>query len=182
MKYWKMNQGITLLELILSISIIGIIATFSVPNFNTMVNHSKVNSEAEQLFEFVRLAKTEAVKRNVSVELFYEIDSNNNHCIGMRKQGDSDSCELASSNYPRFIFDNSHHYNIKTVNAGGGVVNLSEGILVAFNPTTGKSTNSRRVLVNSTSDPNFVSGVRITDVGFIFPCSSLTHGGKSLCV
>ncbi|UTV27199.1 pilus assembly FimT family protein [Photobacterium atrarenae] len=177
-----MTQGITLIELIISISVMSVISTFAVPSFKTIINHGEINYQSEQIFEFVRLAKLEAVKRNTRIEVFYEIDSNNNHCLGMRKLGDNDTCELASTSFPRFVINSSHHYSMKTVSGKNNIIKLQEGNLFSFDPITGKSSNSKRILLESKIDNNFVSGVRVTDIGFTYPCSSTQNGGKSQCV
>nr|WP_237157083.1 hypothetical protein [Photobacterium rosenbergii] len=171
-----------MLELIVSIAIIGIIASFVVPSFENSINRSHVNKKSEEIFEYIRLAKIEAVKRNKSVEIYFDKSNHGSFCLGMRGIGDNINCSTTSSTYPSLKFDKNRHYEIKTSNKKGDVIDISEGGLFSFNPYTGKSSNSKKLLLKSKLTPSVISGVRITDIGFIYACSEQKQDGKSTCV
>ncbi|KLV04496.1 hypothetical protein ABT56_15320 [Photobacterium aquae] len=182
MHSWKVNQGLTLIELITVISIIAVISAFAIPSFEKSRNAAEITSKSEIIYEFIRLAKYEAVKRNTTVEVFFEKNTRDTFCFGMRKKNSSDTCDQSSSAYPRTILDKNSHYFLKTADVNGGLKDLSVGTLLDFNPVTGQASNSKRILVNSSLDANLLKGVRVTDIGFVYRCSSATSSGEETCV
>lgn len=57
-------EGFTLIELVVVITIIALIATFAAPGFATWIANTRIRSVTETLQNDLRLAKTEAIKRN----------------------------------------------------------------------------------------------------------------------
>ena len=70
---WKVSQrvinckGITLLELLVAIAIVGILASIAVPAFDSQIKNSKLKSNASSVVAAYNLARSEAVNRGVQV-------------------------------------------------------------------------------------------------------------------
>lgn len=62
------EQGFTLLELVIALAVVAILSVVAVPSFVTWVQNAKTRSTAEALQNGIRLAKTEAVRRNRLVD------------------------------------------------------------------------------------------------------------------
>lgn len=87
MKY----QGFTLLELLITLTILGILITVGGPSFVTQINNNRVKTTALSLFESIELARTKAVASNTRAVLKHNgnweagwdvfIDSNNDGSI-----------------------------------------------------------------------------------------------------
>ncbi|MGF1784685.1 prepilin-type N-terminal cleavage/methylation domain-containing protein [Photobacterium swingsii] len=178
---WKKNQGITLLELLFTVAIIGIILASSVPSFETLVVNNQIKAKSEELFRFVRLAKYEAVKRNKKVEVYYDSTSPGYYCLGMRGVGENITCSNQSHTYSLLKINDDIKFKVKTVDGQGNIADISNGALFSFSPQTGKSSANKRVLFQSNTDTNVVSGVRVTNVGLVNPCSDQAWGGKMQC-
>ena len=66
-------KGFTLLELMITLVIAGIIIAIAVPSFQNLIIDSRLNSTTSELADAVRLARSEALKRNRPV-IFCQID------------------------------------------------------------------------------------------------------------
>ncbi len=65
----KINKGITLLELLVVISIVGILAAFALPAFDNQIKNSRLKSAANQLLSAYGIARSEAINRNVQTRI-----------------------------------------------------------------------------------------------------------------
>ncbi len=61
------NLGFTLIELVVTVAIVGIVSALGVPSFQSMLNQSRVTSLANELTTSLNLARSEAIKRGVQV-------------------------------------------------------------------------------------------------------------------
>ncbi len=57
-------RGFTLIELVISLTVLGILLTLGMPTFADWINNTKIRTAAEAITNGVQLARTEAVRTN----------------------------------------------------------------------------------------------------------------------
>lgn len=69
------NTGFTLLELIITIAIVGILVGVAIPSFTSIITSNRLTAYANELVTTLNLARNEAVKRGISVTV-RKVDDN----------------------------------------------------------------------------------------------------------
>jgi len=68
------TQGYTLIELVATIAITGTLLALAVPSFNAAITSSRITSYANDFVSALNLARSEAVRRGISVTM-HKVDS-----------------------------------------------------------------------------------------------------------
>lgn len=67
-------KGVTLLELLITLSVISILLSLAAPSFKSLIAEVRLASVADELYSSLQLARTEAVKRAIKVEICPSVD------------------------------------------------------------------------------------------------------------
>src|SRR4029077_202013 len=67
-------QGFTLVELMVGLTIIGIVIAMGMPGFTTYLQGSKLANSAYSYLSGIQLARAEAIRRNVPVQFILTAD------------------------------------------------------------------------------------------------------------
>lgn len=70
MRPGRHQHGFTLVELVLTVVIIGVVVAFGIPSFQSFMQQSRVKSGAQSLFSALVYARSEALKRNEPVYVY----------------------------------------------------------------------------------------------------------------
>jgi prepilin-type N-terminal cleavage/methylation domain-containing protein len=96
----RRDAGFTLTELMIAISIIGLIAVLAMPNYNRFMQDWRLNGEAQQFASTLRTARSKAVMKNIDVVFTFDMDNNTYfYYEDMNRDGNRDSDEFRSTTY-----------------------------------------------------------------------------------
>lgn len=65
----RVCSGFTLIELMITVSILGILLGIGLPSFVTFINNNKITAEANSLIYSLHMARSEAIKRGTDVQV-----------------------------------------------------------------------------------------------------------------
>ncbi len=74
-------RGFSLIELVVTIAVLAILVTLATPSFTSLLNASRLTSQANELVASLQLARSEAVRRNSRVTLCRT--TNGTSCAGV---------------------------------------------------------------------------------------------------
>lgn len=123
----KKDSGFTLIELVVALTLLGILLAMAIPNFTLMVKNSRLTSQANDFIIAVNLARSEAIKRNLNVSLCPSADGATCAGAGIWEQGwliyvDADSSFSLNAGdtilriFPRLSGDNTFRANANYAN------------------------------------------------------------------
>lgn len=64
---WPAQRGFTLMELMLTISILAVLTALAVPSFTALSNRNRLTSQANDLLAEIQFARAEAIRANARV-------------------------------------------------------------------------------------------------------------------
>jgi type IV fimbrial biogenesis protein FimT len=96
----RKNDGFTLTELMIVISIFGLVAVLALPNYGRFVATWRLNGEAQQFATTLRTARSSAVMKNIDVVFSFDMDANTySYFEDTNRDGNHDAGEYMSATY-----------------------------------------------------------------------------------
>ena len=154
------NTGMTLIEVMVVVAIIGIIVAIAAPSFSTMLENQRIKGAAEAVLADLRWARAESIKRNAPVRVTFAAGSNWSYTI------DTVPALAASDGVLP-----------KTVNGSDfPSTTLGEAYTTTFDPKPGKYPNNGTARIISN---NFFANVKVSILGRVKICGNI--GGYETC-
>ena len=163
-RFVNIQQGFTLVELLIVIAIVGILATLAAPSFQTQMMQQRVEGAAEGLVAALNNAKAEAIKTNNTMRIVFTPTvagtAHTTWCYGMPSVGSADcNCTVAN--------DCAAGSVVQSTEFTGITVNFNANNARAFNPLRGTGTAGT---VTFSAGNNRSLGVSVVGIGRIRIC------------
>lgn len=71
----KSARGLTLIELLVTVTVAGILLTIAVPSFSFIIRETQLTTQTNEFISHLKFARSEAVKRNTAVRVRSSDDS-----------------------------------------------------------------------------------------------------------
>ncbi|PST85371.1 type IV pilin [Photobacterium sp. NCIMB 13483] len=151
------QRGFTLLELVFTVVIIGIVAAMAAPSFSGLIESNKIKRLATEIEWLLVQAKSEAVMRGENVEVQVVVDGAGTPAwsiISRTTSGAITLAEVSSENFSNIELETTFRTGMVTFNKLNGKPNLAGGY--QFNiPTKDKV----KVTVNTMTGRIYSCGV-----------------------
>lgn len=80
---WRLANGLTLIELMVVLSVAGVLLAIGVPSFRNLIIEQRLQSLTTQVATDLQLARSEASARNTPVYVSYRLSTGNQTCYAI---------------------------------------------------------------------------------------------------
>lgn len=163
------SLGFTLIELIVTISIAGILMGIAIPSFNSIIRSTRLTTYANELVASLNLARSEAVKRGVQISVRRKGSTSQNWDSGwdvftdLDGNGALDAADTLLKTYPAL----TNGFTLRTGTVGyqtfaaylpSGLSLNSSGDTFRLCASSGDTANSRAIAINAVGRPRTTEG------------------------
>lgn len=92
------STGVTLVELLVTLAVIAIVVSVALPTYRDTVERSRLKATVERVRSDLHLARTEALKRNRTINVSFTRNGDGSWCYGMRATVACDCTQAAPGN------------------------------------------------------------------------------------
>ena len=172
----KLHNGFTLVELMMSIAVMAIILTVAVPGMKSYLDTNLLRGGTSQFYADVQLARSESIKRNVSISVSITSDGAAAWCYGL---DEDPGCDCTLTNPADVNACTLPIAGVKVLKVGGVSdftdINMTAPVGVdltyaTFDPTRGLATTTGTAIFQSTSNSN-ETHVAVSVLGRVSSCT-----------
>ena len=162
----RVCSGFTLIELMITVSILGILLGIGLPSFVTFINNNKITAEANSLIYSFHMARSEAIKRGTDVQVSLAFINDRSWPSGWKVIADTNVNHgyTGSTHFDDILMQRDPHDNLKRFryvhfNARGALARLSnKPFVVTLKPADCDNIASRIISIAPSGRVNIEHG------------------------
>ncbi len=153
-RFLESKKGFTLIEMIITMAIIGIVSAIAIPNFSKWKEKHEIDGQAQKIYFDLMLARTAAVKSNNDVRVTFNLVANT---YTIHEDNNNDGVVDAGENFKNAILENNVQfaYNVGISDTDNNAVTSAVsfgGTQVVVFDSRGQANSSGSVLLLHLSD------------------------------
>lgn len=91
---FRQRNGLTLIELLVTLAMVTIMALIAIPSFRSLIEYYRITTAADNLYATLQYARTESIKRNTNI--YVSFTTGDTWCYGVNT-GSTCNCATAGS-------------------------------------------------------------------------------------
>lgn len=157
----KLHAGFTLVELLITMTIVGILLSIALPSFQSFILSNRLTTQANTLIGAINLTRSEAIKRGITMSLCSSTDQAT--CTASSWEsgwiildpGNNEVIRIYDSLKGDNTLSNAESSTTLQFSADGFFVGSATTFTLCNNGITGEQ--GRQIVINATGRPNAVS-------------------------
>jgi|GEM_PF-2148706 len=177
MKTLKLQAGVTLYELMTTLSVIAILMSMGAPSYSEFINKRKVAAGADMIATFFENVRMEAVKRNEFASITYKkTDDGSDWCVGAII-GKEVACDCMATTPACLIDSVPAILSNQTFTQFNGLVATFNTGTISYDPIRGILTNPAGSVAMEIKhrDEDFRVDISVTASGSVRKCTPSGH-------
>jgi prepilin-type N-terminal cleavage/methylation domain-containing protein len=152
--FLESKKGFTLIEIIITMAIIGIVSAIAIPNFSKWKEKHEIEGQAQKVYFDLMLARTAAIKSNNDVRVTFNLVANT---YTVHEDSNNDGVADAGENFKNAILENDVQfaYNVGISDTDGNAVTSAvsfNGAQVVVFDSRGQADSTGKVLLLHQND------------------------------
>ncbi len=154
----RKQTGFTLIELMVTVAVFAVLASFAVPSYQNMIENSKIKTVTDSILTGMQIARAEAVSRNSQVQFDFRSGAAWTVCVSPASAGNCPDPDDLTTIDSRTVNEGSAtHVTVSEGGSGGPYVFNGFGGLES--PTTSTQIDIGNNALSGSRDLRIVVGV-----------------------
>ncbi|CZF85969.1 pilus assembly FimT family protein [Grimontia marina] len=177
MRYWNLQRGFSLIEMITTVSVLAVVTAVAVPTYVSSHKAAVVENKASQLLSVLEVGQSESLRRHRNIYVYYVPSSaTDNGCIGLSEKSEVTNFSCTDNEgLQKVILEIGAQVNVQEPEATDPMK------LFHFSSINGLPSTNKTVKLAHGDETGKESGILIRQYAGLKACSNTTVTGWESC-